>query len=86
MKIILLVFVSGVFSSSIYASATANEFSSCKKKAAFEMAQCPDSKTEECIAKSKEKREACYQRIIERHGLKPARIQAKKDKKEQAPR
>lgn len=78
MKILFFACVSSVFSPSIYASATANEFSSCNKVAAFEMAQCPEGKTEECIEKSKLKRETCYQRIIQRHQPNPARIQAEK--------
>jgi hypothetical protein len=73
-----LIFYIGLFSSvSVYASATANEFIPCKKKAVAILEHCLANDDKQCWNKSKLSFETCHKRVIEKH-KRPSIMQNKK--------
>jgi hypothetical protein len=79
-----LIFYLGVFSSvSVHASATANEFIPCKKKAVAILEYCLADDGKQCWKKSKLSFDTCHKQVIENH--KRHSDNAKEDKRKQSP-
>lgn len=79
----LLFIVICLFSQSLYASATSEEFVRCNKIAVSKLEYCLENGGEGCWTQSKTSYHACRQRVTQQHLLDPKHIDAEKSARQE---